>query len=304
MSTLLQTCPECSSSLELPAGALGRLAKCPACEATFRIGGPDDSEPEDPETTNAASTHSLQLNEIAIEDVLATTWSIFRASWKTSILSCLVTLLAALVLVGIPTWVILSLVSSGQTLLAAICMIFIVPYAVLLGAYGLLGLCRVHLTIARGQADPLHNWKPPNELMFRFLPSYLLVVLIMAIVLGIGFGVVVIATSSGQPQLTKLIGAVVAFAVMVTVTVIQWYLWPWMMAASDGKCTAFGSLKIASSITQRNKLTSFFVVLIAVVLSLVGSLACYVGHVVTLPLTLLLFAVGYLMATNQSIADS
>ncbi len=301
MSTLRQTCPECSSSLELPAEAWGRLAKCPACDATFRIGASEDVEAKNSETCNSA--HSLQLNEIAIEDVLAATWGIFRARWKQSVLPCLIAFFAAVLLVGIPIWVISSIATSGQTLLAAIGAIFLFPYAALLGAFGLLGLCRVHLAIVQGEGDPLKNWKPPNDLMVRFLPGYFLVVLIVIILLGIGVGVVIVSASAAQPQLTKLVGVVTSFAFLVITTTIQWYFWAWMMVASDGKCTALGSLKIASSISQRNKLTSFFVVLIAVVLFLVGSLACYVGHLVTLPLTLILLAVGYLMATNQPIAD-
>ena len=37
MSTLQQACPSCNRQLELPASALGRLAKCPACEAIFTV---------------------------------------------------------------------------------------------------------------------------------------------------------------------------------------------------------------------------------------------------------------------------
>ena len=76
-----------------------------------------------------------------------------------------------------------------------------------------------------------------------------------------------------------------------------------MMVASDGKTSAFGTLKVAANITMRNKLSSFFIVIVAVVLSLVGSLLCYVGHVVTSPMTLVLFAVGYLMMTDQEIFE-
>ncbi|MCG8653383.1 MAG: hypothetical protein MI861_26325, partial [Pirellulales bacterium] len=38
MNTIEQPCPACGRRLELPAGAVGRLGQCPACQAMFTIG--------------------------------------------------------------------------------------------------------------------------------------------------------------------------------------------------------------------------------------------------------------------------
>lgn len=297
MSTFLQTCPDCSRSLELPAEARGRLAKCPACEATFRA---DLVEATDQGTLASGRPQIIQLS---IEDILSPTLAIFRVHWKPSVISCLIIAAASVVLIGIPAWVLWTLSSGGQRWVAVIGVMLMVPYSLLLGAYALVGLSRVHLAIARGEPDVLEQLKPSTDRVLRFLPSYLLMFLAIALVFGIGISLVLVTAVSGQPHLSKLVGIVVAFAIMVVVTVLQWYFWAWMMAASDGKCTVLGSLKVAASITMRNRLCSFFIVIIAVVLSLVGSLMCYVGHIVTSPLTLLLFAVGYLLITDQSIAD-
>ncbi|WP_145421046.1 hypothetical protein [Planctomycetes bacterium K23_9] len=294
MSTLLQTCPECSSSLELPSDSVGRLAKCPTCQATFRI-GETETEPD-------ATEDRFQVAQVAIEEIVAPTWALFRNNWLPSIISGLIVGAAGVVFLGLPIWVLSTMAGGNQQLYAVIGVMLMIPYSLLISAYALVGLCRVHLAIARGESEPLKEIMPPSELVLRFLPSYLMISLAIAAIFGVGIGAVVVAAAANQPQLANLIGIIVAFALMVVVTVVQWYLWAWMLAASDGKCTALGSLKVAVSITLRNKLSSFLIVIIAVVLSLVGSLACYVGHVVTSPLTLLMFAVGYLLTTNQPIA--
>ncbi|MGB7343289.1 MAG: hypothetical protein WBD20_03695 [Pirellulaceae bacterium] len=310
MSTLFQVCPQCASSLELPADSVGRLAKCPACEATFRIGEETIGE-ETKDQPNAISsdepladdTGRLRIVQKTIEDMVAPTLAIFKKRWGPSVVACLIVAIAGVVVLGAPAWVLSSIAAGGGQLYAVIGVMLMIPYAIVLSAYGLVGLCRVHLAVARGEGEPLQNLRPPLELVMRFLPSYLLLFLVIAGVLAIGIGAVIVTAAMGQPQLSKLTGIIVSFVLMVIISALQWYLWAWMMAASDGKCTAIGSLKLAASITMQNKLSSFFVVIVAVVLSLVGSLACYVGHIVTSPLTLLLFAVGYLMMTNQPIDD-
>ena len=45
MSLHRQPCPSCGRELELPADAIGRMAKCPACEATFRIAETGGNQP-------------------------------------------------------------------------------------------------------------------------------------------------------------------------------------------------------------------------------------------------------------------
>lgn len=287
---------------------MGRLAQCPACQATFRVGEPDAPELAQQEPDSRAQDHQpphsnqAAIKKINIEQIAAQTWAIFKVSWIASVLSCVIVAAVVAVLLGFPAWVVTSSMAN-QPLYQAIAVMILIPYALIVTAYALIGICRVHLAIVRGEPQPLHALKTPTDLLIRFLPSYLLLFLVIALIFGFGFGLIVITAAFGSPPLTNFVGVLVAFMLMVAVTVIQWYLWAWMMAASDGKCTAMGSLKVASNIAMQNKVCSFFLVIIAVALSLIGSLTCYVGHIVTSPLTLLLFAVGYLLATNQPTAD-
>ncbi|EMI20740.1 putative membrane protein [Rhodopirellula maiorica SM1] len=97
------------------------------------------------------------------------------------------------------------------------------------------------------------------------------------------------------------LGILAVIVAVVLMLVAQWLLWPWIFVVSDGKTSALGSLRVGYNITINNKVTSLLVVIVATVLSMAGSAACYVGHLLTMPLTMLMFAVGYLLLTNQAI---
>ncbi len=80
-----------------------------------------------------------------------------------------------------------------------------------------------------------------------------------------------------------------------------WLFWAWPLIVSDGRETALGSLKSAVALTMRHRLTSALMVLISIVLTAIGTLMCNVGHIVTGPLTALMFAVAYLQMTGQRV---
>lgn len=46
MEVIRRACPQCHAMLELPASAMGRKARCPACQSTFRIGGEEPGRVE------------------------------------------------------------------------------------------------------------------------------------------------------------------------------------------------------------------------------------------------------------------
>lgn len=48
METIRQFCPQCSSTLELPSSAMGRMARCPACQNTFRVAPPAEGSAQSP----------------------------------------------------------------------------------------------------------------------------------------------------------------------------------------------------------------------------------------------------------------
>ena len=100
-------------------------------------------------------------------------------------------------------------------------------------------------------------------------------------------------------DLAAVMVGLVFFGVMI---VLQFAVWPAVYLISDDKATAYGSLTASWQIVMNNKATSVMLILVSMVLSMIGSTICYVGQIVTTPATMLLFAIAYLMMTNQPVA--
>ncbi|WP_442509444.1 hypothetical protein SH528x_001015 [Novipirellula sp. SH528] len=366
MSLHRQPCPSCGRELELPADAIGRMAKCPACETTFRIGEtggdqagasldpvpptppvpseppipsepPESARSENPfqapiasssETTGSASGRPVnpyqatsysadpvlrlgdtEIVQRPIEDIVSPTLAIFGARWSPLILAALILLVATGMIFGVP-FLLLSVIGSmidngalpnGGPVLAIAALLFF-PFIAFLSCYTTVGFARVSLAVARNQPSPLSQLMPPLVIVFRFAVG--LVALLFGLAL-ISLVVVVIIALVGSIQGGEAIAAGLAILAMIMATVFvfaaQWLLWPWIFVVSDGKTSALASLRVGYNITMSNKVTSLLVVIISTVLSMAGSAACYVGQFVTTPLTMLMFAVGYLLLTNQAI---
>ena len=330
MSTLQQHCPHCARTLELPDSSQGRLAQCPACEMNFRVGQQesgateaDNTQPPDPENTETKNTEPttagspprvLVITEVPIEEVLSVTLSIFAARWKSLILSSLLLAFVGLVVCGVIALLLAFVVSkTALYVLYTFCALFFfcaLPIAIL-------GICRVQLAVARDEPSPLKNMLTPIQMIQRFAPSYLSLVTCIFLAAGLVTGMVFAANRAEQFNLAVMVGIVGSFALCVAYSAMHWYFWATIMIASDEqnmnsevefndgqiRSGLLRQLRIAHEITARNQLTAVFLTIIAIVLSLVGTAVFFVGHIVTLPLTLLLFAVAYLMMTGQPIAD-
>lgn len=249
-------------------------------------------------------TGTLQIVPCAIEEAFSPTLAIFAARWPPLVLAFVIVLVATIALLIFPAVVLMLIARSGGELYAAIGLLFAIPLGLIYSAYISVGLSRSALAVARNTPSPLMELLPPLSLVVRFLVG--LVVLAMALVaIGLLFGGIVYALNeSGSPV---GISAVLGTLTMITATGLGMIgyvlLWAWVFVVSDGKGSALGSIRSALALTMHNKLTSILLVVIATVLSTAGTSACYVGLLVTQPLTNLMFAVAYLRMTNQSIDD-
>ncbi len=353
MSLHRQPCPACGRELELPADAIGRLAKCPACNATFRTGetagdhndttpaaappvppGPnpplasDDNEhpfqapiSKSSETTGYSGGKTVnpyqatsfaeapvtRMGEIEIvqrpiEDIVSPTLAIFTARWSPLILATLIILGVLLALIGIPFLLISVAVNAIGDAMAGLAILLLLPVLILVSCYTTVGFTRVSLAVARNEPSPLSQLLPPMNRVLRFIGGMLVLLLGLGLVSLLGGAVIVgVALIDGAEPLVAILMILASIAGFALTLVAQWLLWPWIFVVSDGKASALESLRIGCKITLSNKLTSALVVIIATVLSMAGSAACYVGQLVTTPLTMLLFAVGYLLLTRQAI---
>ena len=144
---------------------------------------------------------------------------------------------------------------------------------------------------------------PPIGIVVRFLVGAGVMTAFVAVVGIIIGGLMSLVSASGNNGLVTLATVIVFFAATVLSMVAYWLLWSWLFIVSDGRGTAFGSMQAAVALTMHNKTPSLLLVVISIVLAIVGTTLCYVGHLITTPLTMLLFAVAYLLMTNQQVSD-
>lgn len=376
MSTIQQLCPSCNRLLELPASATGRLAKCPACEATFTIGvkeatktadaqppvevradssQPDPTPPIDtpqPDTSSnnpasavdsvstaepasqgvnpfsaplksmppaqtqvnpyepvshpdpdpVAIVGELQIAPRSIEEILSPTLSIFGARLGYLILAFALWLIASLVVFGVPLAILTALADAGKSLFVGIGILLGVPLMSFFASYLSVGLARNAIAVARNAPSPMKEWLPPLSVVFRFLAGGVAMALVV-IVFGALFSafLMAIATVGGNEGIAAFFGALGVFVSILASMAAFWLLWAWLLIVSDGKGTAIGSMQAAFTLTMHNKLTSLMLIVMATVLSAAGASACYIGLLITQPLINLMFAVGYLLMTNQKI---
>lgn len=88
-----------------------------------------------------------------------------------------------------------------------------------------------------------------------------------------------------------------------TILVCAFLLWlfywpvPWLIA--DGQCSLIEAFGLALRITHGNKLTSFVLMLLSIVIVIAGALAVCVGLLFAVPLVYMLWALAYLMMAGQ-----
>jgi hypothetical protein len=245
----------------------------------------------------------LELTDCAIEDVLSTTLAIFQARWKAAIMPFLVSVVATCVVVVMPALILGAINDAGYRTLTVLGMIIFIPIAFVFTVFLFLGMVRAELAVARNQQAPLSQMSSPQQMLLSVVVVSLVLVLTVAIAVGVMFSFIAILRGSGAAVLARILVPLGIALLIAILFGLLWQVWSWMFVCGDGKGTAVGSLRAAVAISSQNKLTSFFLVLIAIALALLGTLTFLVGHLVTAPLTVLLFAVAYLKMTGQAVAD-
>jgi hypothetical protein len=385
MSSFRQACPACARQLELPHDAVGRLGKCPACEATFKIGEiidatavqvadasdnpaiPEDTRPQsqpptsvyqtpdsldlmdgNPQSPDASSPESLAdwqnasqhpfsvplgagtteavpdaayiaasqpipkpsasisgapSGPITIEGIITPTFSIFGERWPPLVISLLIVVAVIAFLVTVPVMVISGIADAGGNVAALVLTLICTPLVVTVICGACVGIARVTIATAGNTSpSPMSHLVSPLSLVVRFLVSALLLGFVIgAIALAFAALMAMLAAFSGNNQIATVLTVMSTIALALGLLLAIWLFWAWPLIVSDGRETALGSLKSAVALTMRHRLTSALMVLIAIVLTAIGTLMCNVGHIVTGPLTALMFAVGYLQMTGQRV---
>lgn len=246
-----------------------------------------------------------QSEPITIESIFTPTFSIFGERWPPLVLSFLIVVATIAFLVVVPVMVISGIADAGGEVAALILTLIWVPLLVAVTCGATVGVARVTLaTAANTSPSPMSRLVPPLSLVVRFFVSAILLGFVMGAI-GTAFVALMaaLAAVSGNNQFAALLTVLTTIALAVALLLAGWLFWAWPFIVSDGRGTALGSLKSAVVLTMNQKLSSALMVLIAIVLTAMGAVVCNIGHIVTGPITLLMFAVGYLRMTGQRVDE-
>jgi len=332
MSTLRQPCPACHRELQLPEHAVGRLAQCPACQAEFRVGVDrehalrDDTlhpfraplaagssvpaaNPYQPSVavdsplSPVARSGQVDIFSRTIDEVISPTMSIFGARWLPLLLISLVTLMVLAVAIGVPAGVLVLIAQGASDAVAGVLFLALLPIMMFVTAYLSVGICRACVAIARNDPSPFSQLLPPLAPVLRFVGGSLAMLATLCVMGGVLVGLGFLVAMATDPNIVGPLLAVLGVVVLLLGSLVaQWLLWPWVFVVSDEQGTTLGSIGTGYQIAMHNKLTSLLLVIVSMVLSMVGS-ACYIGQLITTPLTILMFGVAYLQMTNQGLDD-
>lgn len=238
----------------------------------------------------------LSIVRRSIEDIFSPTMSIFGARWAPLVLSIVIVASAFFFVFIVPWFVVVGLAEGGHGVAAGIVALVMALAGFFSTGYVSVGLARVTMAVARNDPSPLVQLRPPLKPVIRFLVVTGLMYLLLLI-----WSVASVVALDAAPRLGLLFVLSMVFIGIPLGFVIQWLMWSWIFVVSDGKTSTIDSIRAAYRIGMHNKMTSFLLMMITAVLSMAGMSACYVGQIVTIPITMLMYGVAYLMITNQPI---
>jgi hypothetical protein len=245
----------------------------------------------------------LEIGQATIEEIVSATVAIFSMRWPPLVIAFLTIAMILLFAGFVPLTVISAIAEEGGEPLANILAVIWGPVFAVISGYFVVGMARVAIVVARNAAaSPMSEMIPPLPLALRFLVgAFLLTVVFVIFSASLAALVAALGSVAGNPQLVSLLGLFAVLMSTAVVLVIGWLLWPWWMIVSDGKASMLAAVRLSEKLTMNNKKTSCLLIVIAIVLAGIGTAICSVGHFLTAPLTVLMFAVAYLKMTNQPV---
>ena len=294
-------CSQCGKRLRVGDDAAGKHARCPSCGAVQAVpamhepAGPisslqSSSQPVDNPYEAPASaawqlhpqgTRAFEPTRFDAGDVFDRSWTIFKSQFGL-ILGASVILFACYLPLACVAFIVFGALSGPQgqppphpeRLFGAFFVIW--PILFLFDTWLQTGFAILMLKIGRGEPAEFSDLFSGG----RFWPQVLLARFLMFVAVGIG-------------ELFCFIPGVIA-ALMFSQA---------MYLVVDQRQRGLESLRLSSTITNGNKLNILLLVLIMMVVSFLGQLACCIGTIPAFGLINLMWAVAYLMMTGQPTAD-
>ncbi len=255
-------------------------------------------------STHQATIGELNIGSRSVEEIFGVSFAIFKERWPTLIGGYVLVFAISIVAAFGPQLVTMVFGRVADANVTMVMSGIATLFFNLLSFYFTLGFVAVTLAIARNESSPLSKLTPPLTVFGRFLAGVIVIGLASMIVVAV-FALIagaVITVGAGQAVAAGLI--LLAVVVLLPIIfVMYWLLWSWAYILVDEKADWIGSIKASYAVTMQNKMTSLLLLIITMMMSLAGALACYVGLLVATPLWMLMLAVGYLMITDQPLSD-
>ncbi len=289
-------CTQCNKLLRTADESAGKKAKCPECGQVLRVPSPepaaapdpappmfDTGAPSPPQTpavpspgpAAAAAPGELGHGKLDLNDLIRTTWEIFKGEALMCILAPLVLTLAVL-MIGVAAFVIVGVLSAVlQSGLVAGLLVFLLIVATLpLSMWLTIGQLRFFLNVARGQ-------KPDFGDLFR----------------------------AKLPEVWPFLGASLLFGLMVWIGSILLIV-PGIIVATmfcqfaylmaDRGTGVFDSFGLSKQLTNGNKMTLFLTWLVCgFAAAVITAVTLGIASLATGPFFSMMLAVIYLRITEQ-----
>ncbi|QDT06167.1 hypothetical protein K227x_45750 [Rubripirellula lacrimiformis] len=246
----------------------------------------------------------LPIGRRSVEEIVGVGFAIFKERAGVLIGTYILVFLISLFAAFAPNLIGMIMDMIGNEALSAVISGLSQLFFNLLSSYFTFGYCGVVLAVARDEPSPFSRLCPSMAIFGRFIGGVILLMLAGGLVAGLVAAVGALAIAAGVEGGVAAGLIILAFLVLLpAMFLMYWLLWSWPFIVVDGKAGITGSIKASFAITMENKMTSLLLIIIVMLLSIVGLLACYIGLVVATPLWIMFLGAGYLMITGQSYVD-
>lgn len=320
-------CPACQQPLRVPQEVAGQQGKCPQCARLFVIpststvpagdAGSRANPFADGPATNAydvggiPARHYPELgprqqfsSDVPVIPQRADATVIFSLSlalWQRHLGLLVGTTLIGLVLTGLlvilQTVALTALLDEWEGLTFHLVRDGLQLMNLVVQTYFWIGEVQICLKLARNQPAEFADLFGGGD---RFLPVLGAWLLLMAPWYVLDYGVLfLLSWDNGFGEVDfGVMAAYISLSFMLTV-VGAILVWPFWYLVLDRKAGMVESFIVALHVTEGNRVTSFLLMLLTLLLLIAGYVTCLVGLVFTVPLVFVLWSTAYLMMAGQ-----
>ena len=340
VTTFQQPCPSCHRALELPYNALGKQAKCPACQTVFEASGPTEATQPSPEPTQdifaaagfpsgsanpytqpanhavspstnpyapsnmeyTAEPTAMQVREVAFDEIWSSGWAMFKQRWGPVVGAFALATIGGFVLSFIVN-LLGGFVAAANQEIGGVLAGGLTLLTNVVTQYFSFGSTCVSIAAVRNEASPFSRICPPIKAFLRYILGVILFVAAIGVLAGVLFGAsYLVSATAGNDDIFVILAIISGMVCVGAMLMGMWLFWSFVMITADNRTTFREAVRLSYTVTLQNKVTSLLMLVVATMLSIAGLFACYFGLFFTVPLTSVIFACGYLMMTSQPVA--